>query len=100
MSLTSRLSSLFSQDTSGGTSIETHRNGYAEPDVDFDGPRQNKRPRTMEKLAEEEVDFELKRPPYIHVGAHPNPRSVFAHMISLCLLEGLAVPVATFLCTP
>ena len=68
MSLTSRLFGLFSQDTSGGTSIETHRNGYAGPDLGFDGPRQNKRPRTMEKLAEGEVDLELKRPPYIHVG--------------------------------
>ena len=86
MSLTSRLFGLFSQDTSGGTSLETHRNGYAEPDLDFDGPRQNKRPRTMEKLAEEEVDFELKRPPYVHVGAtmpRPNRLSVVAHTITV-----------------
>lgn len=69
MSLSSRLSSLFFQDTSNENN---QRNGYqTQPDldIDLDGARQNKRPRTMEKLAEEEIDIELKRPPYYQVGA-------------------------------
>jgi len=66
MSLTSRLSNLFSQDSSAGDTVKSQRNGYAEPDFDLDGARQIKRPRTMEKLAEEEIDHELKRPPYLH----------------------------------
>ncbi|EXJ54092.1 hypothetical protein A1O7_09429 [Cladophialophora yegresii CBS 114405] len=67
MSLTSRLSSWFSQDSSIGTSLEAqHNDGYAASDFDIDGARQIKRPRTMERLAEEEVDLDLKRPPYIH----------------------------------
>lgn len=66
MSLTSRLSSFFSQESSVS---EPQRNGYAEADFDLDGARQNKRLRTMENLEEEEVDIELKRPPYLHVRA-------------------------------
>lgn len=68
MSLSSRLSSLFFQDTSNENS---QRNGYAQPDLDLelDGARQNKRPRTMEKLAEEDIDVELERPPYYQVSA-------------------------------
>ncbi|KIX04080.1 uncharacterized protein Z518_07633 [Rhinocladiella mackenziei CBS 650.93] len=66
MSLTSRLSNLLPQDTSVQESVESQRNGYAEFDSDIDGARQIKRPRTMEKLVEEEVNFELKRPPYLH----------------------------------
>jgi hypothetical protein len=68
MSLTSRLSNWFSQDSSVGTSLGAqHNDGYAESDFDIDGARQIKRPRTMERLAEEEVDLDLKRPPYTHV---------------------------------
>ena len=64
MSLTSRLTGLFTPDSSIAS---TQRNGYADPDLD-DGARQNKRPRTMEILADEEIDIELKRPPYYQVG--------------------------------
>ncbi|KIW83127.1 hypothetical protein Z517_02371 [Fonsecaea pedrosoi CBS 271.37] len=67
MSLTSRLSNWFSSDSSvGNPAIGVQHNGYAEPDFDLDGARQNKRPRTMERLEEEETDLELKRPPYLH----------------------------------
>jgi len=67
MSLSSRLSSLFVQDT---PNENNQRNGYqTQPDLDLDldGARQNKRPRMMEKLTEEEIDIELKRPPYYQV---------------------------------
>lgn len=68
MSLTSRLSNWFTQDGSVRLSLEAQRNdGYPGPDADIDSARQIKRPRTMEKLGEEEADIELKRPPYIHV---------------------------------
>ncbi len=68
MSLTSRLSNWFSQDSSIGASLEAQRNdAYSESTFDIDGARQIKRPRTMERLAEEEVDLELKRPPYLQV---------------------------------
>lgn len=68
MSLTSRLSNWFTQDGSVRLSLEAQRNdGYSDSDTDIDGARQIKRLRTMEKLGEEEVDIELKRPPYIHV---------------------------------
>jgi len=69
MSLTSRLSSFFSQGNSSATSIDTAGHGFAEPTLDIvdggTGPR--RRPRTMEPMAEEDIDFELKRPPYLHV---------------------------------
>jgi hypothetical protein len=68
MSLTSRLSNWFLQESSVGNSLETQRNdAYSDPDFDIDSARQIKRQRTMETLAAAEVDMELKRPPYIHV---------------------------------
>lgn len=68
MSLTSRLSNWFSQDSSVGNSLEAQRNdAYSGSEFDIDGARQVKRPRTMETLEEAEVDVELKRPPYLHV---------------------------------
>lgn len=67
MSLTARLSNLFSQDNSSGDSSQSQRNGYATPEFDLDGARQVKRQRTMEGLADEDIDIELKRPPYLHV---------------------------------
>ncbi|EXJ82491.1 hypothetical protein A1O3_06304 [Capronia epimyces CBS 606.96] len=66
MSLTSRLAGLFSQDSSGRDASEAQRNGRSEPGVEVESSRQNQRSLTMEGLAEEEIDFELKRPPYTH----------------------------------
>ena len=74
MSLTSRLSNWFSHDSSVGTSLEAqHNDVYSESTFEIDGARQIKRPRTMERLAEEEVDIELKRPPYSQVRIDLNP---------------------------
>ena len=70
MSLTSRLSNWFSQDSSVGTSLEVqHNDAYSEPDFEIDSARQIKRPRTMERLVEEEDNLDLKRPPYLQVRA-------------------------------
>ncbi|KIV83360.1 hypothetical protein PV11_05392 [Exophiala sideris] len=66
MSLTGRLSNLFSQDSSSGDSNQSRRNGYAKPEYDIDGARQIKRQKTMEEPAVEDIDLELKRPPYLH----------------------------------
>ncbi|KIW14135.1 hypothetical protein PV08_06916 [Exophiala spinifera] len=66
MSATSRLSNLFSQDSTRRDSVQIQRNGSAESEFEIDSARQIKRQRTMEKLAEEEIDDELKRPPYLH----------------------------------
>lgn len=101
MSLTSRLSNLFSSNNSVGDSHETQRNGYSEPDLDFDGARQSKRLRTMENMPEEEVDFELTRPPYIHVCAWINTQDFdrFAHLgRSQCLPEALGARLVTSSC--
>ena len=90
MSLTSRLSNWFSQDSSVPHSLEAQRNdAYSESDFDIDGARQIKRPRTAELLAEEHVDIESKRPPYLHVCAqsqHPTCH-VADRRNSQCLLE-------------
>ncbi len=96
--LASRLSNLFSQDSSAGDTVKSQRNGYAEPDFDLDGARQIKRPRTMEKLAEEEIDHELKRPPYLHVRKllSSQSSSVLLTMRSQCSLEALVERAATF----
>lgn len=67
MSLTSRLAGFFSQDSSRRASSEAERNGDPEPGLEPESALRNKRLRTMEILAEEETDIELKRPPYIHV---------------------------------
>jgi hypothetical protein len=98
MSLTSRLSNLFSQDSSAGDPQESQRNGYAGPDFDLDGARQIKRQRTMEKLGEEEIDHELKRPPYLHVRKWLSCQmcSVLLTMRSRCSLEALVERPATF----
>jgi hypothetical protein len=98
MSLTSRLSNLFS----AGTSVEEQRDGYANPDGKIDGAPPSKRPNTMEEFALlEEVDEELKRPPYPHVSALPcESFRQCAHPRSVCWLEESAARAATFSCTP
>jgi hypothetical protein len=69
MSLNSRLTNWFSPDSSVQPSLEASRNdAYSDPDPDIDSARQIKRARTMEADTEE-VDLELRRPPYIQVRA-------------------------------
>lgn len=67
MSATSRLSNLFSQDSTPRDPAHIQRNGSGESEFEIDSARQIKRQRTMETLAEGEIDDELKRPPYLHV---------------------------------
>lgn len=68
MSLSSRLSSLFFQDAS--TENNQHH-GYVQPELDSDlnGAQQNRQSRAMPNVAEEEIDIELRRPPYYQVSA-------------------------------
>ena len=72
MSLASRFFSLFTPDqtatypASSVSDVAGQRDGFAQPGPDFGTAREDKRLRTMETLAEGE-DFEMKRPPYLHV---------------------------------
>lgn len=101
MSATSRLSNLFSQDNTPRDSVQIQRNGSAESELEIDSARQIKRQRTMEKLAEEETDDELKRPPYLHVWL-PYPLFILLVLLtrySPCSLVESVEPAATFSCT-
>lgn len=67
MSLNSRLTHFISQDSSTQPTIPPqHEN--AESPLKIDSSRQNSIVEDMEKFSEEEVNLDLKRPPYVHVG--------------------------------
>jgi hypothetical protein len=69
MSLINRLTDPdASQATSSNYQAAAQHGAFRFPDP-IDGTRQDSRPHKMEQVTEEE-DFELKRPPYLHVGSH------------------------------
>jgi hypothetical protein len=76
MSVTSRFFSLFAPDhtssypESSVSDVAGQHDGFAQPSPDFGIERETKRLRTMETLTEDE-DFEMKRPPYLHVRPVP-----------------------------
>ena len=66
MSLISRLSGISSQNlTTEASNASQHV--IAESEYEINETRQNSGRATMEPLPMEEVDQELKRPPYLHV---------------------------------
>jgi hypothetical protein len=69
MSLTSRLVNLFTSESSShlATIGASKHDADREDGTEFAIPRTLKRMRTMEKTEADE-DFEMKRPPYLHVG--------------------------------
>lgn len=72
MSISSRISGLFSSDQSSRVAAASDgaprsiNDDHEQDGFEFGVGRKNKRPRTMEKL-EEEDDIEFSRPPYSHV---------------------------------
>lgn len=74
MSLTSRISSFFSQSPATENTLQGQHHDFNTPDLQIDRSRQNKNLHTMAASAEED-DLELKRPPYIHVSPAGPPQS-------------------------
>lgn len=72
MSLASRFVNLFAPDqpstfpVSSVPDLAGQRDGFAPPEPDFGMERESKRLGTLERRSEDE-DFEMKRPPYLHV---------------------------------
>lgn len=80
MSLASRFLSLFAPDhtptypESSVPDVAGQHDGFAQPGPGFGSERERKRLRTVETVTED-GDFEMKRPPYLHVRPvppHPN----------------------------
>ena len=100
MSLTSRLSNLFASEPSshlvpGSQKVDgSEHDAVGDDRTDASIARKIKRMRTMEKTETDE-NFELKRPPYLHVG-HAGSTLCFGRadtVDSQCLLEGLGARV-------
>lgn len=100
MSLTSRLYNLFTSEPSSHLIPVSQEADGSEHDAVSDDrtdasiARRIKRMRTME-TAETDEDFELQRPPYLHVG-NAGSTLCFGHADTIgsqCLLEGLGAQV-------
>lgn len=67
MSLTSRLSNVLGSNSSLQSTAIQH-DGEGEQKYSTGGTRQNMEPLRNSPMMEEELDSELERPPYLHVG--------------------------------
>lgn len=71
MSLTSRLSSSFSQESPPNAAIQSAQLGFTETEYEVNGTRQMTMKGPMKAKTLEDLDDELKRPPYEHVSIFP-----------------------------